>query len=152
VGKAGGGFRTSGRAPNTTTAADVNSVVIKIKNFGTILETDVPYRVIGACTIDQNGDGDTNDCGSVVYSGPCTGNAATLSGGSLTPKEVVSVPGCIVIFGPNEAADTGDTWTHTLVITHCGTDGTVPPCSSNDGGVDADPDNNIATKNTKVLP
>jgi hypothetical protein len=69
----------------------------------------------------------------------------------LTPNESRSVSGCTVTFGPNAVADTGDTWTHVLTITHCGADG-GPPCTTNDGGVDANPANNIATKNTKVLP
>jgi len=113
----------------------------------------VPYTVAGGCTIDANGDGDTADCGTVVYSGPCTGNAAALSGdGDLDPAEVVSVSGCTSTYGPNPASATGDTWTHTLAITHCGADGASPPCTSNDGGTDTNPGNNAATKNTKVLP
>ena len=132
---------------------DVNTVKIKVKNFGTAVETDVPYAVSGSCTIDANGDGDTADCGTVVYSGACTGNAAALSGdGDLDPAEVVSVSGCTATYGPNPASGTGDTWTHVLVITHCGADGASPPCTSNDGGTDTNPSNNTATKNTKVLP
>ena len=127
--------------------------MIKIKNFGTIAETDVPYMVSDGCTIDSNGDGDALDCGLVVYSAACTGNAATLSGdGDLDPGEVVSVSGCTVTYGPNAVADTGDSVTHVLTIVHCGADGTIPPCTSNDGGTDANPSNNTATKNTKVLP
>jgi hypothetical protein len=103
--------------------------------------------------IDANGDGDTADCGSVVYSAACTGNAAALSGdGDLDPGEVVSVSDCTATYGPNAAGSTGDTWTHVLTITHCGADGATPQCTSNDGGTDSNPTNNVATKNTKVLP
>ena len=152
VGRAGGGFRTSGRAPGTSTAADVNAVVIKIKNFGGVAETDVPYMVSDGCTIDSNGDGDILDCGSVVYSAACTGNAATLSAdGDLDPGEVVAVSGCTVTYGPNAPAATGDSVTHVLTIVHCGADGAIP-CAASDGGTDANPGNNTATKNTKVLP
>ena len=117
------------------------------------METDVPYLVSDGCTIDANGDGDTADCGSVVYSAACTGNAATLSpDGDLDPGEVVSVSGCTVTYGPNAAGSTGDSITNVLTITHCGADSIIPPCASNDGGTDANPAHNTATKNTKVLP
>jgi len=153
VGRAGGGFSTSGRASGTSTAADVNAVKIKVKNFGPVAETDVPYMVSGGCTVDSNGDGDSADCGSVVYSAACAGNAAALSGdGDLDPGEVVTVSGCTATYGPNAAPATGDTWTHVLTIVHCGVDGTSPPCTSNDGGIDVNASNNTATKNTKVLP
>ncbi len=153
VGKAGGGFRTSGRAPGTSTGTDINVVVIKIKNFGTVAETDVPYIVAGGCTIDANGDGDSADCGAVVYSAACSGDAAALSAdGDLDPGEVVAISGCTATYGPNAASATGDAWTHTLTIVHCGVDGASPPCTGNDGGTDSNGSNNTATKNTKVLP
>lgn len=164
MGRAGGGFRTAGRAPGTSTDADVNTVVIKIKNFGTVAECEVRYAVSGTCAIDFNTDGDTSDCGSgatdaddVTYSAACSGNAAALSpDGDLDPGEVVSVSGCTATYGPNAAADTGDKWTHTLVITHCGTAGDgvpPPPCTfQNDGAVDSNPSSNLSTKNTLVLP
>jgi hypothetical protein len=151
VGRAGGGFSTAGRAPGTSTSADVNVVKIKVKNFGAIAETEVRYAVSGSCTIDSNGDTDTLDCGSVTYTAACSGNAAAISGdGDLDPAEVVSVSGCTATYGPNAPANTGDSWTHVLVITHCGT--ATPPCTTGDGGIDSNPTNNMATKNTKVLP
>ena len=125
---------------------DVNAVVIKIKNFGTIVESEVRYAVAGTCAIDANGDGDTLDCGSVVYSAACTGSV-----GPLAPGQVISVAGCTVTYGVNLPADTGDKWTHVNVITHCGTDG-VGVCSTNDGAADANPGNQNGTKTTRVLP
>jgi hypothetical protein len=149
VGKAGGGFRTASHVKGVSKGPVTKAVVIKVKNFGTVAESEVPYRVAGAC-VDANHSG-TLDCvpGSISYSAACSGDAAAVHGGPILPGQVVSIPGCTVTY---TAPTGGDKWVHTLVITHCGADGTMPPCTTNDGGTDAKNSNNTATRKTRVVP
>lgn len=79
--------RTSGRVDLGRCLAPCSEpIVIKIKNFGSHAQTDVPFQVTG-----------TGDSGR-SYAG-CSGNAAALSpDGDLDPREAVTVPGCAVSY------------------------------------------------------
>jgi hypothetical protein len=148
VGVAGGGFLTAGNV-RVSSGPVTRAVVIKIKNFGTVAESEVPYQVTAAC-VDANKSG-TLDCfpGTISFSAACRGDAATVNGGPVLPRQVVRIPRCTVTY---TAPTGGDKWLLTLMITHCGADGTMPPCTRNDGGTDAKKSNNIATANTLVVP
>jgi hypothetical protein len=123
------------------------AVNIKIKNFGAVNETEVPYTVTATCSDENNNS--VFECGLVSFSAACSGDAATVNGGPITPGQVVTVPGCNVTYTGSTG---GDKWLVTLSIGHCGTDGTVLTCSTNDGADDSNLSNNIASKKVLVVP
>ncbi len=143
---AGGGFRTAAKVKGLPVT---NTVVIKIKNFGTCAETEVRYTVTATC-VDANFNG-TLDCvpGSITFSAACTGDAAALNGGSIAPNGTVSIPGCTVTY---TAPTGGDQWLLTLLVSHCGADGFTDSCTTNDGGIDFNTSNNISTRKVSVSP
>ena len=127
MGVAHGGFK----ARHHEKAGSASALTIKIKNFGTVTETQVGYRVTATCS---------GTCtGTVTLSAACTGTV-----GPLAPGNTKAVSGCTAT--PTTA---GDHWLYTLIVIHCGTDG-APPCTSNDGGTDANPANNIRVRKVKV--
>lgn len=149
MGKAGGGFRTRSRVRGVSSGPVTETVVIKIKNYGCVAESEVPYTVTATC-VDANNNG-TFECipGTIIFSPECSGDAAAVNGGPILPGQSVSIPGCTVTY---TAPTGGDKWLLVLVIGHCGTDGTLLTCATNDGADDANLSNNIATKKVLVLP
>ena len=118
-------------------------MVIKIKNFGTITETEIRYALAPAFCSDEDTDSLLECNGNVTYSAACRGEV-----GPLAPGQRAIVGGCTATY----SGTTGDDkWLHVLVITHCGTDG-VGVCSTSDGGTDANLSNNLAIKRTRVVP
>jgi len=127
VGVAGHGLGFN--APNTVKAGHTIAIHIRIQNFGSVTETQVGYMVVATCS---------GTCtGTVTLSAACTGTV-----GPLAPGATKVVNGCTAT--PTHA---GDVWLLTLMVIHCGADG-GPPCTTNDGAIDANNSNNVAV--TKV--
>jgi hypothetical protein len=125
VGVAGHGLGFN--APNTVQAGHTTAIHIRIQNFSsTVTETQIGYIVTATCS---------GTCtGTVTLSAACTGTV-----GPLIPGATQVASGCTATFSP----DATGTWTFTLIVIHCGADGS-PPCTTNDGGIDANNSNNVA--------
>jgi hypothetical protein len=130
--------------PSTEQHGSVYPLGISIKNLGTVTETQVGYKVKATCVPSdddsEDHEGGSGTCqGTVIFSAACTGTV-----GPLAPGQTKSVTGCTA--KPTAA---GDHWVYTLIVIHCGTDGSFP-CTTNDGSKDANPTNNIATRKVTV--
>lgn len=129
-------FRTAGRSQ----AGRTRTVTIKIENFGTAVETSVPFSLTGPCSDAADGCA----AGGLIYSSACSGDAATLSpDGNLDPGETVTVVGCSVTY-PATVTGASDTYSHTLTVSH--------DPSHGGSSTDADPTNNSRTRSTRVVP
>jgi hypothetical protein len=64
--------------------------------------------------------------------------------GPLAPGNTKVANGCTATFA---SGTSGDMWLFTLMVIHCGTDGSSP-CTTNDGSADVKNSNNVAV--TKV--
>jgi hypothetical protein len=125
-----GGHGLGFNAPSTVKAGHTSAAHIRVQNFGSVMETQIGYRVTATC------------------SGTCTGTIS-LSAGCSGTVGPVALGATFVVEASCTATPTttGDVWLLSLTAIHCGADGR-PPCTTNDGAIDVNNSNNVAV--TKI--